>query len=232
MTITGTGANITGTLNVSGNANVGNIGATNGVFTTVSGNGSSLSSITGANVTGTVANATYATTAGSASTAGYATSAGSATNATTAGYATSAGSATSADSALTAGTVTTAAQPNITSTGTLTSLTVSGTTNLGSVGNVTITGGTANYILKTDGSGTLSWTKQPTLSVIVDNFTGDGSNVAFTLSVAPANINYTTVNYNGLILLRSSYTVSGTTLTLSSAPASGSLIEVTTLQFN
>ncbi len=41
-------------LSVSGNANVGNIGATNGVFTNVSGNGSSLTSITGANVTGQV----------------------------------------------------------------------------------------------------------------------------------------------------------------------------------
>ena len=56
-------------LSVSGNANVGNIGATNGVFTNVSGNGSALSSITGANVTGTVANATYAVSAGSATTA-------------------------------------------------------------------------------------------------------------------------------------------------------------------
>ena len=41
-------------LSVSGNANVGNIGATNGVFTNVSGNGSALTSITGANVTGQV----------------------------------------------------------------------------------------------------------------------------------------------------------------------------------
>ena len=65
--ITGTGANITGTLSVSGDANVGNIGATNGVFTNVSGNGSALTAITGANVTGTVANATNA---GSATTAG------------------------------------------------------------------------------------------------------------------------------------------------------------------
>ena len=63
LVVTATGANIAGTLNATGNANVGNIGATNGVFTNVSGNGSGLSSITGANVTGTVANATHATTA-------------------------------------------------------------------------------------------------------------------------------------------------------------------------
>ena len=47
-------------LSASGNANVGNIGATNGVFTNVSGNGSALTSITGGNVTGQV---TYAATA-------------------------------------------------------------------------------------------------------------------------------------------------------------------------
>lgn len=72
----------------------------------INGNGSGLSSITGANVTGTVSNATYAASAGSATTAT---------------------SATSATTATTAGTVTTAAQPNITSVGTLTSLSVSGT---------------------------------------------------------------------------------------------------------
>ena len=78
------------------------------------------------------------------------------------------------------GTLTTNAQPNITSVGTLTSLdvtgnisggnlvtsgegnlgtlSVSGETNLGDVSNVHIDGGTANYILKTDGTGNLSWT--------------------------------------------------------------------------
>lgn len=63
LVVTATGANIAGTLNATGNANVGNIGATNGVFTNVSGNGAALTNINGANVTGTVANATHATTA-------------------------------------------------------------------------------------------------------------------------------------------------------------------------
>jgi hypothetical protein len=62
VVVTGTGINVAGTLNATGNANVGNIGATNGVFTNVSGNGSALTSLTGANVTGAVA---YATTANS-----------------------------------------------------------------------------------------------------------------------------------------------------------------------
>lgn len=59
-----------------------------------------------------------------------------------------------------AGTVYTNAQPNITSVGTLTSLDVTGTSNLGNVGNVKITGGTASYVLSTDGTGNLSWVAQ------------------------------------------------------------------------
>ena len=92
LVVTGTGANITGTLRSTGNANVGNIGATAGVFTTV------------------------------------------------------------------AGSLTTAAQPNITSVGTLTGVTVNGNTNLGDVGNVKITGGNSLDVLVTlDGLGNLGW---------------------------------------------------------------------------
>jgi hypothetical protein len=99
-----TGQVTTGLISASGNITGANI----------NGNGSGLSAITGANVTGTVANATFAT---------------------------SAGTATSATSATTAGTVTTAAQSNITSVGTLTSLAVTGNITSGnlsvSTGNVT-----------------------------------------------------------------------------------------------
>jgi hypothetical protein len=57
---------------VSGNVTAANITANTGVFT---GNATGLSNIPGANVTGTVANATYATSAGSATTAGTVTTA-------------------------------------------------------------------------------------------------------------------------------------------------------------
>lgn len=91
-------------LGVNGTVTSVNITANTGVFT---GNGSSLTAIPGANVTGTVANATYAVSAGSTTTAG---------------------------------TVTTAAQPNITSVGTLSNLVVtgnisSGNANLGNLVN-------------------------------------------------------------------------------------------------
>jgi hypothetical protein len=75
------------------------------------GSGAGLTSIPGANVSGTVANATYATSAGSSTTAS---------------------------------TVTTAAQPNITSVGTLSSVTISGVTSVG--GAITRTAAGTGYL--------------------------------------------------------------------------------------
>jgi hypothetical protein len=127
VVITGTGANIAGTLNATGNANVGNIGATNGVFTNVSGNGSSLSSITGANVTGAVAFASTANSVAGANVTGavaFASTANSVAGANVTGQ---------VGNALVSGTVYTNAQPNITSVGTLTSVTVTGNANVGNV---------------------------------------------------------------------------------------------------
>jgi hypothetical protein len=101
---------------------------------------------------------------------------------------------------------------------------------LGNVSNLHIGGGTADYILKTDGTGNLSWIAQSigTLNANVDAFTGDGSNVAFTLATSPAGANYTMVAVQGILQPKSTYTVSGSTLTFSSAPPSTAIIEVTT----
>ena len=109
-------------------------------------------------------------------------------------------------------------------------LSVTGQSNLGAVGNVVITGGTANYVLKTDGSGTLSWVAQtPSANITVDNFTGNGVQTVFTLSTTPIGINQTSVNYNGATVLRTDYTLANANITFSSAPANGSYIEVTTI---
>jgi hypothetical protein len=120
----GNGSQLTGLPATYGNSNVAtflasfgsNAISTSGNITAgyVAGNGSALTSLTGANVTGTVANATYAT---------------------------SAGSATTATSATTAATVTTNAQPNITSVGTLSS--ISSTGNI-TGGNLTLANGQIN----------------------------------------------------------------------------------------
>jgi len=81
------------------------------------------------------------------------------------------------------GTLTTAAQPNVTSLGTLTGLTVSGVTNLGPNGNVIITGGSSGQVLSTNGSGNLSWTTISTSSISNGN-----SNVSIPASAGNVNV--------------------------------------------
>ena len=174
-------------LNVNGNITAANITANTGVFT---GNGSGLSSIAGANVTGEVS---YAATANSV-----------------------AGSNVSGQvgNALVSGTVYTAAQPNITSVGTLSNLTSNGTVNftnasnvaLGPVGNVHITGGSSGQYLQTDGSGALSWATVSTGSASISN---GNSNV--NIPSANGNVNISAVgNANVLVVTGTGVNVAGT----------------------
>ena len=60
----------------------------------------------------------------------------------------------------------------------------------------------------------------------VQNFTGNGSTVAFTLTYDPGNENNTQVFVNGVYQQKNTYGVSGTTLTFSQAPPVTSTIEV------
>jgi hypothetical protein len=60
----------------------------------------------------------------------------------------------------------------------------------------------------------------------VQNFTGTGSQTVFTLSAASFGENYTFVYINGVYQNKNTYTVSGTTLTFSTAPPVTSLIEI------
>ena len=62
----------------------------------------------------------------------------------------------------------------------------------------------------------------------IDSMTGDGSDVTLTLSIAPVNLNNTIVTIDGVYQSKSNYSVSGTTLTFSTAPPSGSAVEVMT----
>jgi len=55
----------------------------------------------------------------------------------------------------------------------------------------------------------------------VNTFSGNGSTTAFTLSLAPASVNSILVAVSGVIQDPSTYTVSGTTLTFTAAPPSG-----------
>jgi hypothetical protein len=101
---------------------------------------------------------------------------------------------------------------------------------LGNVANLHITGGTADYVLKTDGTGNLSWTAQSTGTLIadVDAFTGDGTSSSFTLANTPAGENFTMVAVQGVLQPKTTYSLSGNILTFDSIPPSTAVIEVTT----
>jgi hypothetical protein len=63
---------------------------------------------------------------------------------------------------------------------------------------------------------------QPTsVAFLTDTFSGNGSTTAFTLSAAPANTSSVLVAVSGVLQDPSTYSVSGTTLTFSGAPPSG-----------
>ena len=149
-----TGGNLVtaGRLSVTGNANVGNLGTLGLIIATgnISGanfNGTfygaatGLTAIPGANVTGTVANATYAGTANAVAGANVS---GAVSFATTANAVAGANVSGQVANALVAGTVYTNAQPNITSVGTLSSLT---TTIISSGATATVGTITGNWTL-------------------------------------------------------------------------------------
>ena len=59
------------------------------------------------------------------------------------------------------------------------------------------------------------------VAFLTDTFSGDGSDTTFTLSQAPANTTSILVAVSGVLQDPSTYSVSGTTLTFSAAPPSG-----------
>jgi hypothetical protein len=64
--------------------------------------------------------------------------------------------------------------------------------------------------------------QQPTsVAFLTDQFNGNGSTTAFTLSAAPANTSSVLVAVSGVLQDPSTYAVSGTTLTFSAAPPTG-----------
>lgn len=100
--------------------------------------------------------------------------------------------------------------------------------NIITLGQVSATGNiTGDYFI---GNGALlTGIESGFLSGTVDDFVGDGSTLAFTLSVIPASENLTSVNINGVSQLKTAYSVAGNVITFTSAPVNGSDVEVTTL---
>lgn len=103
-----------------------------------------------------------------------------------------------------------------------------------------VTGNGANIILPTTASLLLQydssasrWTViggsgSSTTYSIRNDFTGTGAQTAFTLSASPTSIENTWVYIDGVYQNKASYSVSGTTLTFSAAPALNDSIEVIT----
>jgi hypothetical protein len=65
-------------------------------------------------------------------------------------------------------------------------------------------------------------------NMIVDTMTGDNSDVTLTLSVAPVSENNVQVYFDGVYQSKANYSISGTTLTFSTAPATGVAVEAIT----
>jgi hypothetical protein len=63
-------------------------------------------------------------------------------------------------------------------------------------------------------------------TLYLDNFNGTGSQVDYTLSTSPASENAIDVYINGLYQQKDTFSLSGSTLTFSTAPPNGSTIEV------
>ena len=166
----------------------GNITTTGNVTGTHYGAGTGLTAIPGANVTGTVANATYATTAGTATTATSAVTAATVTNnaqpnitsvGTLTGVTMAAGSSISGGNSVSAtfltGTLTTAAQPNITSVGTLTSLSVTGNISGGNISTTGIITGNGSGITNINGSNVTGTVANATYAVSAGSATTAGT---------------------------------------------------------
>jgi len=73
--------------------------------------------------------------------------------------------------------------------------------------------------------------KKSAFALVPQNFTGDGTEVDFTLSAAPISENFLWVYVQGVYQQKDSYSVSGTTLTFSEAPPVNTSIEVIRLGF-
>jgi hypothetical protein len=97
-------------------------------------------------------------------------------------------------------------------------------------GEIWITANAYKFVLK-DSNDVLiaSWDNingSTPLVFTVDDFSGNGSTTAFTLSATPYNENITFVYVNGVYQNKNTYSVAGTTLTFSTAPPLTTSIEV------
>jgi len=110
----------------------------------------------------------------------------------------------------------------------LQNLITSGQANLNSVSNVTISGGSAGYILQTDGYGHLNWVAPlgNTQTILDQQIFGTGNTTVFDL-ITPAYSNSVLVAINGVQQIPGvAYNVAGNVITFNEAPAVSDLIDI------
>lgn len=133
------------------------------------------------------------------------------------------------------GTLTTHAQANITSVGTLESLSVTGLVTLTSVDNLRLPGGSAGYVLTTNGQGEVNWepasggtlTESGFIGINKNRFTADGVQTTFTLTSDPVSVDNVVVNIDGLVQQEPAYDLVNGAIVFAEAPLEGQFIEVT-----
>jgi len=255
----GTGINITGTtisanasqtqitavgtltsLSVSGNANVGNIGATNGVFTNISGDGADILNIAGTHVTGQVGYAEVANAVAVANVTGIGNIAttnyngngsqvlagnGAWITQSSGGGSSISNGTSNVNIATSNGDVTITANSNTIVTVSGTGANITGNVNLGNVGNVHITGGQSGQLLSTDGSGNLTWATNNAITGIQE-FNASASQTVFTVSggYTPGAV---LVFVNGIQMNNGDYTATnGTTVILTDPRVAGDVVRI------
>ena len=80
--------------------------------------------------------------------------------------------------------------------------------------------------LTDDGSNNVTIAASSSSSIAKDDFVGDGTTVAFTLSVQPFSTLFTSVYIAGVYQEKETYSITGTTLTFTTAPPNLSSVEV------
>jgi len=184
LIVTSTGVNVAGTLNVTGNASLGNLVTSGSGGNIANANNVSANTFTSIIATGTAPFVVTSTTQ------------------------------VANLNVATAGTVTTNAQPNITSVGSLTGLTVSNATGivdftttanvtLGAIANLHISGGTSGQVLSTNGSGGLSF-----VSVSSSSISNGTSNV--NIPVVNGNVDITSAGNTTMVITGTGANVTGT----------------------
>jgi len=99
------------------------------------------------------------------------------------------------------------------------------TPSTGTVDTVKLVAG-SGISLTDDGSNNVTIAASSSSSIAKDDFVGDGTTVAFTLSVTPFSTLFTSVFIAGVYQEKETYSITGTTLTFTTAPPNNGSVEV------